>query len=201
MMSPIVQTFGNGSARGYGAFLAAANSGSYESIATVTVGSGGTSNVEFTSIPGTYAHLQLRYIAQSSSGGSADIMNVQMQFNSDTAANYKRHYLLGTGAAVSAGADTGRSNIVIGTAPTNDYTNCFNAGVVDILDYANTNKNKTVRTLDGNDQNSGDTLSRMWFESALWVSTSAITSIKITMESSRTIRQYSSFALYGIKGA
>jgi hypothetical protein len=175
-------------------------SGSFESIATVSVSSN-VSSVDFTSIPGTYTHLQLRYISQATDSGSADIMNVQMQFNSDTAANYVRHYLLGEGATASPGASTGRTNLVVGTAPTQSYTSMFNAGVVDILEYAKTNKYKTIRTLDGNDQNSGNTLSRIWINSGLWLSTSAITSIKITMESSRSIRQYSHFALYGIKSA
>jgi hypothetical protein len=40
--------------------------GDYESIATVTVGSGGAANVEFTSIPATYTHLQLRLLASRS---------------------------------------------------------------------------------------------------------------------------------------
>ena len=42
---------------------------SYESIATVTVGSGGTSEINFTSIPATYTHLQLRIITGSNPGG------------------------------------------------------------------------------------------------------------------------------------
>ena len=42
--------------------------GDYESIATVSVGAGGTSAVEFTTIAGTYSHLQIRGIAK---GGEA----------------------------------------------------------------------------------------------------------------------------------
>ena len=41
----------------------------YESIATVSVGSGGAADVEFTSIPGTYTHLQIRWIARSARAG------------------------------------------------------------------------------------------------------------------------------------
>jgi hypothetical protein len=35
-----------------------AAAGDFESIATVTVGSGGSAVISFTSIPSTYAHLQ-----------------------------------------------------------------------------------------------------------------------------------------------
>jgi hypothetical protein len=37
--------------------------GDYESIATVSVGGGGAADVEFTSIPGTYTHLQIRALS------------------------------------------------------------------------------------------------------------------------------------------
>ena len=45
--------------------------GSYESIATVTVGSGGSSYIEFTSIPGTYTHLQIRGILRNTGSSSS----------------------------------------------------------------------------------------------------------------------------------
>jgi hypothetical protein len=38
---------------------------SFESIQTVTVGAGGASSISFTSIPATYASLQIRYLAQN----------------------------------------------------------------------------------------------------------------------------------------
>ena len=38
----------------------AASTSSYESIATTTVGAGGSSSISFTSIPSTYTHLQVR---------------------------------------------------------------------------------------------------------------------------------------------
>jgi hypothetical protein len=72
----------------------AAAAGDYESIATVTVGSGGSSSISFTSIPSTYQHLQVRAIQRCSSG----VNNLQMQLNSDTGNNYSTHRLGGTGA-------------------------------------------------------------------------------------------------------
>jgi len=67
--------------------------------------------------------------------------------------------------------------------------------IVDILDYANTNKYKTVRSLNGNDANGSGSMN---LSSNVWLSTAAITSL--TLSSSSDFRQYSSFALYGIKG-
>jgi hypothetical protein len=79
-------------------------------------------------------------------------------------------------------------------AGTSAAASIFGAGIVDILDYANTNKYKTLRALAGVDFNGSG---RVGLTSGLWQSTSAINAI--TLEGSSFV-QYSSFALYGIKG-
>ena len=167
----------------------------YDSIATVNVSST-VSSVSFTSIPSTYKHLQIRYLARSTrTGFTSD--SLLLQFNSDTATNYNYHRLYGDGSTVTSDATTSSSNIYISQATAANATSgMFAGGVLDILDYADTNKNKTTRTLSGNDQN-GSGL--MFLNSGLWRSTSAITSIVITPQSG-SHAQYSSFALYGIKG-
>jgi hypothetical protein len=172
---------------------------SFESIATVTVGSGGATSAEFTSIPGTYKHLQIRLLARDTRNASGD--NFSIQFNSDTnAANYvSYHWILGDGSTVSAGVVAGgvQGQIVIGEVSTAQTSaNIFSAGVFDILDYANTNKYKTVRNLNGLDKNGSGALT---FSSGLWMSTNAITNIKI-FGNNGNWAQYSHFALYGIKG-
>jgi hypothetical protein len=74
----------------------------------------------------------------------------------------------------------------------------FGAGVIDILDYASANKNKTVRGLIGVDENGAG---RIGLGSGLWQNSStAISSISITPQAGTLFLQYSSFALYGIKG-
>ena len=70
--------------------------GSFESIATTTVGSGGTSSIDFTSIPSTYQHLQLRIISRVSNADTGD--NIFLQFNGDTSSNYSWHYMEGDGS-------------------------------------------------------------------------------------------------------
>ena len=53
--------------------------GDFESISTVSVGSGGAANVEFTSIPATYTHLQIRSLAQTNrSSIGRDIVNINI---------------------------------------------------------------------------------------------------------------------------
>ena len=167
---------------------AAAAAGDYESIATVTVGSGGANDIEFTSIPSDYSHLQIRAMVL----GTASAAGINMRFNGDTASNYSAHYLYGTGAAAAAGNDNS-TYMYLSFYPTTDP----NVAVCDILDYKDTNKYKTIRSLGGWDSNGSG---QVWFFSGNWRSTNAVTSIKI-YPFSGTLSQYSHFALYGIKGA
>ena len=163
---------------------------SYESIATTTV-STATASVTFSSIAATYKHLEVRFIARA--GGST---RLRMQINTDTATNYSTHLLLGDGsAAVAIGAAT-QDKIAI-SAAVSGTASVFAGGVVSVLDYADTNKYKTVRTLSGIDNNGSGEVA---LNSGSWRNTAAVTSLKFFFDSGN-IEQYSSFALYGIKGA
>jgi hypothetical protein len=160
----------------------------YESISTTTVGGGGSSSITFTSIPSTYTHLQLRYITSNNS-------TVAMAFNSDTGSNYSQHYLYGDGSTAGAGGSANTTYTDIGYYGS-VTSNVFMAGVVDILEYKNTNIYKTMRVLQGVDINgSGGQLA---LKSGSWRNTNAISTITITPPFG-TFAQYSSFALYGIK--
>jgi large repetitive protein len=179
----------------------------FESIATYTVGSGGSSSISFTSIPSTYTHLQIRFIAQSNYTYPVD--DAYIRFNSDTGSNYASHSLQGNGSAASAGSATSTTSEqiaygTVGTTSGNQTTASWGAFVVDILDYSNTNKYKTTRTISGNDCNGTGNASlggRVGLTSGLWQSTAAVTNIEIICAlGARNFQEYSHFALYGIKG-
>jgi hypothetical protein len=165
--------------------------GDYESIATVTVGSGGSASISFTSIPSTYQHLQIRAINIGNTGSTWGYFT--MRLNGDSSSNYPRHQLWGNGSAANAYADTGNTSAFISVSSLSAGN--FAGSVIDILDYANTNKYKTLRGLSGVDLNGDGAVALM---SSMWQSTSAINSITILPNTS--FAQYSSFALYGIKG-
>ena len=177
---------------------------SYESIATAT-GTGSNTYVEFTSIPSTYTHLQIRITGQpnNTAGGGATLM--PMRLNGDTAANYSIHYLVGNGTAASAAGGASTNEILIGYIPqgggsSGSFQYIFNATVVDILDYQNTSKYKTVRSLSGFDKNGTGFLGLF---SGNWRNTNAITSIRIYPNDGFTLSWgvNSQISLYGIKGA
>ena len=172
--------------------------GDYESIATVSVGSGGSSSISFTSIPSTYTHLQIRGIARTTA--SQDRESIKLTFNSDTGSNYARHSLWGSGSAASAfGAASEAYVVLTDFAAATATASIFGTAVTDVLDYTNTNKYTTVRSLGGVDLNAAVTVYD-GLNSGLWMNTAAITSITLTPFSGSNLAQYSSFALYGIKG-
>ena len=196
-MSPIIQSLANASAYGYRSF-AAADTTSFESIATTTVGSGGTSTITFSSIPSTYTHLQLRIMARTTVTNDSDFCG--MRFNSDSGSNYYRHTLNGNGSSASASSDPA-AYCIVQRIPTNQFSsNIFGAIILDILDYKDTNKYKVTRHLGGFDSNGGG---QIVFESNLWKNTNAINTITIIPSngSSFSFLEYSHFALYGIKSA
>ena len=157
----------------------------YDSIATQTVGAGGAASVTFSSIPGTYKHLQIRAFIKATD-------DWLFSANGSGGTSYDRHLLYGQGSAVSANTYLNTPSFYAGYGgnPTQ-----WGSYIVDILDYANTNKYKTTRSLAGWDGNGSGFI---MLNSSLWRNTSAITSINITAQG--TIQQYSHFGLYGIKG-
>jgi hypothetical protein len=167
--------------------------GDYESIQTVTVGSGGAASVSFSSIPSTYKHLQLRYTsADSRTGAGTGSSNLYWKINGDTGTNYSFHELYATfSGSFGAGAAANYAGWI--TYQGNSAT--WGSGIIDFLDYANTNKYKTIRALSGADDN-GDGFIEL--TSASWRNTAAITSLSVT-PLTPNILEYSSFALYGIK--
>ena len=202
-MTPVYKLSANSVKNGrtvYGSMLAGNTAfelpGDFESIATVT-SAGSAGNIVFSSIPGTYTHLQLRGILRTSDTGTFN--NQAMRFNSDTGSNYKSHTLTGNGSTVTSGVVGGATNFNdFMRGASNDLTaGIFSAVIMDILDYANTNKYKTFRVLQGVDANGSGVVG---LNSGLYMSTNAITTITIS-PSGGTAIQYSQLVLYGIKGA
>jgi hypothetical protein len=168
--------------------------GAYDALATVTVPAGGAATVTFAGIPNTYKHLQIRAIAKNTLT-NVYTANFYMRFNGDTGTNYSNHAIYGTGSSVVPNIPTGAnpSFAIWGLSGSSQFA----GHIIDILDYANTSKNKTTRILMGTDTSSGGYLG---LESGAWMNTSAINSISFSMgDGTQTIAQYSQFSLYGVK--
>ena len=175
------------------------DSGSMFPLGAVTVGPAGAASITFSSIPSTYTHLQIRGITKSARSGTArNDLIIKLNGSSTT---YAHHQLYGDGSSAAAlgTASTTQGLLGINCVPSSGYTSQFGVVVADILDYLSTNKNKTIRSLAGTDNNGAGFIS---LSSALWYATPvAITSIALTIDGAYNFEQYSQFALYGIKGA
>jgi hypothetical protein len=169
---------------------------SFESIATVTVGSGGAADVTFSSIGTDWTHLQIRAIGRTDSTSGSSFRLQVGNGSVDTGTNYSVHQLGGDGSAIFSDGSANTSFLEAPQCARSNLTaSVFGAAVIDILDYRNTNKNKTMKSIGGWDNN-GSGLSL--FRSSLWRSTSAINIIKIYPTSGNWV-QHTHIALYGIK--
>lgn len=166
----------------------------YESIQTITVGAGGALAPEFTSIPQTYKHLQIRYTAKSNR--AVTVESISLMLNGTGSNQYTGHNMAGSGGGTvttgyESGQNSGLSSYITGTTAN---ASIFGGGVIDIYDYT-TNKNKVIRSMGGADLNgSGNVV----VASLLWNNTSAINSIKF-LNGGTGFQQFTSFALYGVK--
>jgi hypothetical protein len=165
----------------------------YKAIATVTVGSGGAANIEFTSIPGTYTDLVVKFSLRTVASLTWD--EIQVTFNSNTS-SYSERLLYGTGS--SAGSTSGSTRQFFIANGDTATANTFGNGEIYIPNYAGSN-NKSVSG-DTVNENNGST-AYIYLNAMLWSNSAAITSIKLASSNSANLKQYSTATLYGIKNS
>ena len=169
----------------------------YVKIANITVGSGGATTMEFTSIPSTYTDLLIKFSGRDTY--AAAVHNIQMTFNnSSTGYTGKNIYSDGTssGSGGSASPNWMQGTFLNGATST---SNTFSSIEIYIPNYAGSS-NKSVSfdaAVENNSTSSGGV--SMW--AGLWSNTAAITSIKFTSIDAATTSQYSTATLYGIKNS
>jgi hypothetical protein len=193
-------------ATGNSPFSAASNSviptvppANFTSLQTVTA-VGGESVLTFSSIPGTYKHLQIRGISKSLS--PYGVSGAVTRFNSDSGSNYSYHTL---GTSGSAPFNSGGANqtsfqtdaFSVGTSGST-YNNMYGYIIYDFIDYASTTKYKTVRAEMGCETNTAGFTGYYYAMSGNWRNTSAITTITLSDSSGLLYAAGSTFALYGI---
>jgi hypothetical protein len=175
---------------------------SYESIASYTISGTTTGSVTFTNIPQTFQHLQLRIFARSLTAATNEALYLYNYNNNAGSTGSATHSLSGDGNLTYANGYTGQYSSFIATLPAASSTaSAFGVSITDILDYTNTNKNKTLRTLYGYDANGSGTIG---FASNLPLTlpgTAAITTLSPSLTGGNYLAAGSVIALYGIKGA
>ena len=160
---------------------------SYESIATYTVGAGGSSTIVFSSIPQTYKHLEIN---MSILGNSYATLSTQ------SGAGSREHYLVGPGSGLGSGASNTASLVPDDASNSTVHPYIL---FVRIFDYTSANKYKQVRDWEGFTNNSGGEV--LINAALLDASTAAITSLTFTATGGSNIFSQNTVAsLYGIKG-
>lgn len=183
--------------------LAASGAGGidYEPIATVLV-STATGSIAFNSIPNTYKHLVIRLVSRNDNGGATASLG-GLRLNGDTASNYSSHNV-GSNASgtLITQANANRSFMPTGyAAGSAATTSAFGVSIIELLDYTNTNKNKTTRTIQSMIHSvSASNLSFTQIMSGAWLNTAAVTSVTLFDANGYNFTAGTRATLYGIKG-
>jgi hypothetical protein len=163
----------------------------YTLISSVTVGAGGASSIDFTSIPSTYTDLILKVSARNSSTGANNLL---FTFNSSTS-SFTMRQLYGTGS--SAASTTTPARFAGQYTGTDMTASTFASTEIYIPNYAGSN-NKSYSIDDTTENNA--TTSYATLTAGLWSNTSALTSITFALTGG-SLAQYSTAYLYGIKNS
>ena len=169
----------------------------YNKIAGITVGAGGASTIDFTSIPSTYTDLVIKLSCRI--GSAADRDGVLLTFNNNTSSySFRRAYAYDAGLS---GSDSGssQSSVAIGNTTANNATsNTFGNHEIYIPNYAGSN-NKSI-SVEADAENNSTTSWQITMTAGRWDNSAAIDRVTLTAASS-TFVQYSTATLYGIKSS
>ena len=160
-------------------------------LASSTVGAGGASSIDFTSIPGTYTDLCLVASTRGTVAAVGD--DISITLNSSTS-NFTYRYLYGSGSGASSG--TASTNYLGVSAGNNSTASTFGSINIYIPNYAGSTA-KSISTDSVGENNA--TAAPAMLMANLWNNTAAITSIKLA--GAANFAQYSTAYLYGVKNA
>jgi hypothetical protein len=168
----------------------------YNLISTITVGSGGASNINFTSIPQTYTDLKL--VLSIRDNQSQYFSNSLIRFNSDSGTNYSNVDLQGYNGTTTSARVTVSSSYTGYFNGASSTTDTFSNNEIYIPNYTSSLQ-KYFKSEAVQENNGTGATYVMSLRANLWTGTAAITSI--TISTAGTLNQYSSASLYGIKNS
>jgi hypothetical protein len=173
----------------------------YTLISSVTVGSGGAANIEFTSIPADYTDLCVKLSLRTTADNSYFMEQVYMQFNNHTTSgDYAFVNLITyTGSSIESDKSNSSNKFYVDLAPCSTATsNTFSNSEVYIPNYTSSNY-KSI-SIDRVAENN-NSLSWLSFQAAIYNKTNVISSVKIVPNQGFNFVQYSTAYLYGISNA
>lgn len=169
----------------------------YSKIASVTVGSGGVSSIDFLAIPQNYTDLMILVSAKTNRAQTGD--NLWLRFNGDSSSSYYTRRIYSTGSGTT-GSDTGGTSTWINVLEVGDSgpntANTFGSASVYISNYTGSNY-KAVSADAAPEANQLEVY--IGLQAGLWAKSNPVTSITLAPQIGPLITQYSTATLYGIK--
>jgi hypothetical protein len=168
----------------------------FELIYATTVGSGGTSQIDFTTIPSTYTDLCVKWSLRSSTSSWA---NINVLLNGATS-GYTMRFIQSSGSsATSYNATAYSDSTFFGYNPgTSQTASTFSNGEIYIPNYAGS-ANKSISGDNVSENNATTAYSHL--VAGLYSSSAAITGVRLIDANGGNLAQYSTAYLYGVKNA
>lgn len=168
--------------------------GAYESIQTVSL-TGNQQTVQFTSIPQTYKHLEVRCITRDTYPNTYPGTYATFNGVGNGTFNYISGDGGGGGGSIGGATSSYTGNSAGGDTPAGNYA----TWIARIPDYTESNKQKIMTVIQGNSANTYSNYVSLW----VWSSgaTTPVTSILFGEgDTNFKLAAGSHWALYGIKG-
>ena len=160
-------------------------------IASSTVGSGGASSIDFTSIPSTYTDLVVKFSVRNSAGATWGTLTLN-----GSSSNWSLKNLYGDGSSIGSQSQTVNTFTVMQNN-TGDTANTFTNSEFYIPNYAGSNY-KSISYEQARENNG--TSAYLYMHALLWSNTAAINQITLNAITNN-FAQYSTAYLYGVKNA
>jgi|688.fasta_scaffold28376_12 hypothetical protein len=166
----------------------------YTLIASSTVGSGGSSQIDFTSIPSTYTDLLIKLSLRNTDAGGVAGFVLYAKFNTSSA-NFSWRFLGGDNATVFGGS--GSDNLLSYLPGSSVTANTFAIYDMYIPNYASSNY-KSI-SMDSSGENNANS-NRNILTASLWSNSAAVNAVSFYPDAG-LFAQYSTAYLYGIKNS
>lgn len=166
----------------------------FEKIATITVGAGGSSTIDITGIPSSFTDICIKLSMRTAQAHPFD--NIYMSINGSSA-NYTLNWLGRAGTTAAAYGRTSFGNNMVAYVPgANAYSTYFANTEIYIPNYAGSN-NKAIWTAGANSDDSSTTY--YGISGGLWAQTTAINRLTFSAGSAANFIQNTTATIYGIK--
>jgi hypothetical protein len=167
----------------------------YSLLGSSTVGSGGVASISFSSIDSSYTDLILKVSSRGASTGTLVLVSLN-----SSATTFKSTWLDGDGSAAGSGTNNSTlQNLMAWTQSSSTTANTFGNFEICFAGYSGSTK-KSVCSDYVNENNSSGGIAYGLLGNN-WTTTSAITSISLSIFGGTNFAQHSTAYLYGVKNA